>query len=179
MFKKFDGKVINDISAYVNGWLSDKDKCEIHIGTDSQVKNNSVIYVTVICMWEVGKGVHIIYEKEALPRSAKLVPFKAQDFKKRNPDKKFKPKQEDLFLRLWGEIERTKTVADIISSHLLRNMHKAPVSINVHLDINPDEKHGSNVAYQAGVGYFQGQEYDVFAKPDAWAASHAADMLCK
>ena len=178
MFKQFNGKEIKDISAYVNGWLSDKDDCEIHIGTDSQVKNKHVVYVTVICLRQMGKGVHVIFERELLPINKKLVPFKSHDFKKA-PGKRIKPKNEDLFMRLWGEIERTKTVADIVSLHLLRNMHPKPVSIKVHLDINPDEKYGSNVAYQAGVGYFLGQDYDVFAKPDAWAASCAADMLCK
>lgn len=48
--------------------------------------------------------------------------------------------------------------------------------VSVHLDINPNENHGSNVAYQAAMGYIKGICNVVpFAKPEAFAASYAAD----
>lgn len=48
--------------------------------------------------------------------------------------------------------------------------------IEVHLDINPSENAGSNVAYQAAVGYVKGMCNVVpMAKPNSWAASYGAD----
>lgn len=48
--------------------------------------------------------------------------------------------------------------------------------VEVHLDINPDPKYGSNCAYGAARGYVVGVTgRDVKTKPDAFAASFAAD----
>lgn len=48
--------------------------------------------------------------------------------------------------------------------------------VMIHLDINPKEGEGSNVAYQAACGYIKGTCNVVpFCKPDAWAASFGAD----
>jgi predicted RNase H-related nuclease YkuK (DUF458 family) len=50
--------------------------------------------------------------------------------------------------------------------------------IQVHLDINPDEKHGSNCVVQQAIGYIRGTCNVIpFVKPDAFAASCAADRL--
>jgi len=48
----------------------------------------------------------------------------------------------------------------------------------VHLDINPDLKHGSSCVAQQAVGYIRGMCNVVpMIKPDAFAASYAADRL--
>lgn len=48
----------------------------------------------------------------------------------------------------------------------------------LHLDINPDVKWGSNCAHAAAVGYVKGMTGTTpKAKPHAWAASFAADRL--
>jgi predicted RNase H-related nuclease YkuK (DUF458 family) len=48
--------------------------------------------------------------------------------------------------------------------------------IEVHVDINPDPKHGSNVAYAQALGYIRGVcGVDATPKPDALASSFAAD----
>jgi len=50
--------------------------------------------------------------------------------------------------------------------------------IEVHLDINPDEKHGSSCVVQQAIGYIRGTCNVIpFVKPDAFAASVAADRL--
>jgi len=50
--------------------------------------------------------------------------------------------------------------------------------IQVHLDINPDEKHGSSCVVQQAIGYIRGTCNVIpFVKPDAFAASYAADRL--
>lgn len=48
--------------------------------------------------------------------------------------------------------------------------------VEVHLDVNADPKHGSNCAMSMTMGYVRGVTgRDVMIKPDAFAASYAAD----
>jgi predicted RNase H-related nuclease YkuK (DUF458 family) len=58
--------------------------------------------------------------------------------------------------------------------------------VDIHLDFNPDEgikndrgvaKNKSSVAYKAYAPWIRGLGYRVFAKPLAWCASSAADLL--
>jgi predicted RNase H-related nuclease YkuK (DUF458 family) len=50
--------------------------------------------------------------------------------------------------------------------------------VEVHLDINPDEQHGSSCVISQAVGYIKGTCNVVpFVKPQAFAASYAADRL--
>ena len=48
----------------------------------------------------------------------------------------------------------------------------------IHLDINPDLKHGSSCVIQEAVGYIRGMCNVVpLVKPNAWAASYCADRF--
>lgn len=50
--------------------------------------------------------------------------------------------------------------------------------IEVHLDINPDERFGSSCAINEAIGYIKGVcNVTPFVKPNAWCASYAADRL--
>ena len=50
--------------------------------------------------------------------------------------------------------------------------------IEVHLDINPNEMHGSSCVIQQAIGYIRGTcDVVPMVKPTAWAASYAADRL--
>jgi predicted RNase H-related nuclease YkuK (DUF458 family) len=50
--------------------------------------------------------------------------------------------------------------------------------VEVHLDINPDEHHGSSCVLQQAVGYIKGTcNVTPMVKPNAFAASYAADRL--
>lgn len=50
--------------------------------------------------------------------------------------------------------------------------------VEVHLDINPNEVHGSSCVINEAVGYIKGMCNVVpMVKPNAWAASYAADRL--
>jgi predicted RNase H-related nuclease YkuK (DUF458 family) len=51
-------------------------------------------------------------------------------------------------------------------------------SVEVHLDINPNEMHGSSCVIQQAIGYIRGTCNVIpMVKPDAFAASYAADRL--
>jgi predicted RNase H-related nuclease YkuK (DUF458 family) len=50
--------------------------------------------------------------------------------------------------------------------------------VEVHLDINPDDDHVSNIVLSQAVGYIKGTCNVIpFVKPNAFAASYAADRL--
>jgi predicted RNase H-related nuclease YkuK (DUF458 family) len=50
--------------------------------------------------------------------------------------------------------------------------------VEVHLDINPDEMHGSSCVINEAVGYIRGMCNVIpLVKPEAFAASFAADRL--
>lgn len=52
--------------------------------------------------------------------------------------------------------------------------------LEIHLDINPNPKHKSNVAISEAVGYVLGcTQIKPMVKPDAWAASHASDHCAR
>ena len=75
-------------------------------------------------------------------------------------------------MRLMQEVYK---VGDLFHelSDVLEDRH-----VEVHLDINPDEKHKSNIVVQQAVGYIKGTcNIDAQVKPRAFAASYAADRL--
>lgn len=49
--------------------------------------------------------------------------------------------------------------------------------LSIHLDLNPDPRHKSNVVIKEAVGYVKGMfpNIDVQVKPNGWCASAAAD----
>lgn len=54
--------------------------------------------------------------------------------------------------------------------------------VEIHLDLNPDEKHKSSAAAKAATGYIKsfddiGDHFVAKLKPESFAASHAADRL--
>lgn len=75
-------------------------------------------------------------------------------------------------MRLMNEVYRVSELylklSELLSDHV----------IDVHLDINPNEKHGSSCVVQQAIGYIRGTCNVIpFVKPRAFAASYAADRL--
>ena len=53
-------------------------------------------------------------------------------------------------------------------------------TLEIHLDINPNPKHKSNVALKEALGYVLGNTgVTAKCKPEAWAASHASDHCAR
>lgn len=52
--------------------------------------------------------------------------------------------------------------------------------MEIHLDINPDPRHKSSIAVKEALGYVKGSlGLDAKVKPEAFAATHAADHLVR
>lgn len=75
-------------------------------------------------------------------------------------------------MRLMNEVYRV--------SELFQNLAPALADreVEVHLDINPNELHGSSCVVQQAIGYIRGTCNVVpMVKPRAFAASYAADRF--
>ena len=75
-------------------------------------------------------------------------------------------------MRLMNEVYRVSEMFQRLESVLSGRR------VEVHLDINPNEMHGSSCVVQQAIGYIRGTCNVIpMVKPDAFAASYAADRL--
>lgn len=84
----------------------------------------------------------------------------------------FDQKKNKPSMRLMNEVYRVselfQSLADVLEDRY----------VEVHLDINPDERYGSSCVVQQAIGYIKGTCNVVpMVKPKAFAASYAADRL--
>lgn len=75
-------------------------------------------------------------------------------------------------LRLMNEVYKVSELFQKLKD-VIEDRH-----VEVHLDINPSEKYGSSCVVQQAIGYIKGTcNVTPFVKPQAFAASYAADRL--
>lgn len=129
-FRKFDGTKV-DLVSYVNAYIEEHDDVEIIVGTDSQNSGAQTIFCTVIALYRPGKGAHCIRQRWTTKRF----------------------RQYEMDRRLMKEVEASLDVAQEIKN----NCWNEPKYID--LDINEDEEAGSNIVFQAAIGYVKGMGY--------------------
>jgi len=84
----------------------------------------------------------------------------------------FDSKSNKPMMRMMNEVYRASETY-LALAELLVDRH-----VEIHLDINPSELHGSNCAMQQAIGYIKGVcGHTPKLKPEAFAASYAADRL--
>jgi len=80
------------------------------------------------------------------------------------------PDYKNLKQRLMTEVSHAVEAATEIVDYLGNR------SLSIHLDLNPDPRHKSNVAVKEALGWVQGAlGITAEVKPNSWAASHCAD----
>lgn len=79
----------------------------------------------------------------------------------------------NLKMRLMNEVSFAIVCAGELVDHLDGRY------MEVHLDINGDPKHKSNVAMAEAIGYVRGSGFVPKIKPEAFAANHVADHVCR
>lgn len=145
-------QVIDDIFGYIKNLLNEKPGTKLYVGTDSQNGRRATTYATVIVMHmnenDSGKGAHVLYSKEVLP------------------------KMRDKFTRLWGEVERSVEVSNMLRDGGLTIK-------NIDLDFNEDPRFNSNTVLRSAVGYVEVSGFKARWKPHSAVACRAADSLCK
>lgn len=131
-------------------------KTKVYIGTDSERvpvgKKWFADYMSVVIVHIDGKhGAKVFGSVSREPD---------YDYKKNRPSQ-----------RLMTEVYKTAELFLELSPHIEHD-------IEVHLDINPDEKCGSSCVISQAIGYIKGVcNTDPKVKPHGFAASNAADHL--
>ncbi len=145
---------LNEVKEFiVNTSLSTK----IYIGSDSARHRKGDVwfaeYCTVVVVHYDGKhGCKVFGELET--------------------EKDYDQKKDKPRMRLMNEVMRTAQM------YLELEEAIGDRQVEIHLDINPNEKHGSSCVISEAVGYIKGMCNVVpFVKPKAFAASIAADRL--
>lgn len=145
---------LEEVSSFIN---SQSPETKIYLGCDSErFRMNDVWYADYI----LAIVVHID-GKHGCKLFGEVVRERDYDQRKDRPSTRLMTevyKVSELYLKL----------ADVLDGR----------DVEVHLDINPDEDHGSSCVLNQAIGYIKGTCNVVpLVKPDAFAASYAADRL--
>ncbi|HMC96218.1 MAG TPA: ribonuclease H-like YkuK family protein [Flavobacteriales bacterium] len=142
-----DGRAV-DLLAHVGGVLAAHRDVEVMVGSDSHNYANHTVYTTTVVMRFFRNGAQVVYRREKAPKVV------------------------DLWTRLWGEVERSLVVAQI-----LRTQGSIDVC-RIDMDLNSDARFGSHKLHTAAVGYVRSHGYEPHTKPDMLIATWAANLLC-
>jgi predicted RNase H-related nuclease YkuK (DUF458 family) len=144
---------------------------KVSIGTDSQkVKGTLYKFATVILITateDLGGGV--IWGRGGMIIASTYT----HDFMKKEVDGRKRDKElvnERMVFEVGKSIEVATEIAELLDVY--------EIPLEIHADINPNPKWESNKALQSAVGYILGMGYEFKIKPEAWAASTAADRKC-
>lgn len=138
-------------------------KVKICIGTDSQKKGKGYQFATAI-IFEVKQPMGLLNGQETyIGRGAKVI---SGVFMDKTPMK--------IQARMLKEVQLSIDVG----YHLLELLELYEVEFEIHADVNPDPRCGSNVALADTMGFITGMGFTCKVKPEAYAASSGADKLC-
>jgi len=152
-FKKLGGDFIEDLGEYVREYVFNNPGVSVYIGCDSDEINVSTIcYVSTICFYDEFKkdGVHYIFSREFVESKRRIVEKTGdiKEDKKRSKD----AKQDNIFNKIWGEVERLaelglyfeEKLSSVMTPMSLEELKKRGLSshqnklVNLDVDINPD-----------------------------------------
>ncbi len=142
-----DGSTV-DLIPYIRTVLAGREDVEVLVGCDSHNRSMHTVYSTTVVLRFHRNGAQVLYVREKAP------------------------KLTDLWTRLWGEVERSLSVA-----RHLREEGAIPVH-RIDMDLNSDERFGSHRLHTAAVGYIRAHGYEPMTKPGLMIASWAANILC-
>ncbi|MCB0509951.1 MAG: hypothetical protein KDC82_04250 [Bacteroidetes bacterium] len=151
-------------------------RLKVAVGTDSQKSGRGYKFATVILiMTEKSLG----FEKDGTEifkgNGAMILGATFWEEMKASTKAKKHREIEVLNQRMILEVSKSIEVAYEIAP--LLDLYG--IKLEIHADINPAPDAGlSNGALSEAVGYILGMGYDFKVKPEAWAASKAADNLC-
>jgi len=171
-WQKVGGERIDNVARYIREYI-DKHadlttEFQLIVGCDSKsLGHNYARYVTVICIYRVGRGAHLIFAREN----------KVHVYSKGGMTPKAR-EQNMMKNRLWGEVYRAVDVTAYLDEEeifYLDNITK----FDIHLDLNKKEMFRSNMILDDAIGFVRAQGYECEVKPNSPAASFAADRVCR
>ncbi len=154
MWKTLAGEEI-DLRSMIEAELREYPNAEVTIASDSQQRGQHTEYVTVVTLIRPGKGGRVLFSREMIPRV------------------------RELRERLWKETWRSTELAMELTETPDIGERMAIDIDAIHIDANVDPKHKSAKYVEELVGLVIGQGFKAVVKPEAWAASHAADHAVK
>jgi len=153
-WKTLSGEVI-DLRSTIEAELREVPDAEVTIASDSQQRGQHTEYVTVVTLIRPGKGGRVLFNRELIPRV------------------------RELRERLWKETWRSTELAmELTETPDIGERMRIDIE-SIHIDANVDPKHKSSKYVEELVGLVVGQGFKAVVKPEAWAASHAADHAVK
>lgn len=154
IWKKFNGEsviipIIEEVEQAIIRESEKGYKLKVCIGTDSQVKGNTVNLATVIVLIREHHGgfMYILQEKSMKKMSIK----------------------ERMLLEVQRSIETAYSICDLLDLY--------DVDLEVHADINTNPMFKSNQALNDAMGYILSMGFIFKAKPEAFASSACADRM--
>jgi predicted RNase H-related nuclease YkuK (DUF458 family) len=164
-WKNSDGKRFTE--AHVFDWVSKtkndpENEYQVIVGTDSHMSGRSFRFITVICVYRVGKGGNYYYLENYEPRENYL--GNAPRGRKTKGNQK---------MRMFNEVERSVAMAE----KLLETCGVIPV---VHIDASPSHRQEFTSEFSEQLkGYVTACGYECELKPDSWVANAVADKHTK
>lgn len=126
-------------------------RLKVCIGTDSQVRNKVIESATVIVFLRERRGGFMFIHTDRVERKMSL--------------------KERMIYEVGKSVDIAYYLCDLLD--------KYNVALEVHADINTDEKFRSNVALSEAIGYIMGMGFAFKTKPYAFASSACADKIVK
>lgn len=164
LWKNSDGKRFSD--EHVFGWVGQtqydrENEYQIIVGTDSHMAGRTFRFITVICVYRVGKGGNYYYTEEYEPRERYVIGVRG---------KKVKGNQK---MRMFNEVERSVEMAN----KLFDSTGVLPV---VHVDASPSHRKEFTSEFSEQLkGYVVASGYECVLKPDSFVANAIADKHTK
>ncbi len=141
----------------VKKFITDNPDSKIYIGCDStRTGKTRVRFATVICIHYKGHGGAKVFGE-----------ISYEDIKDATLGRPIN--------RMLTEVDKIIKMFKVLEEVLTERVD----DLSIHIDISPDKKQGSNIAYGAAMGIIEGTlGIKPMAKPEAFAASFAADRYC-
>ena len=124
----------------------------IYIGCDSlrvPAKNKAVFSTVIVLHRDSKHGCNIFHNQVTIPDYGQMRPR--------------------LLMEVHYALEAFYAIEDIVGNRRLE----------IHLDVNPDPRHASNVVTNEALGWVRGLGIEARIKPDSFAATTAADHFVR
>ena len=135
--------------------LDSSPSSSVYIGCDSiRFRKNKMWYAkystVVIVHMDSKKGCRLFHQSVDIPDYGNI--------------------KQRLLMEVQFAVETATAVIDVLGERYME----------IHLDINPNPKHKSNIAVKEALGWVKGSlGIDAKIKPDSFAATHAADHVVR
>lgn len=164
LWKNYDQKKFSE--DFVFDWVSStkfdrENTYQVIVGTDSHMHGREFRFITVVCVYRVGKGGNYYYLETYEPR---------ENYVQGARGKKVKGNQK---MRMFVEVEKSISLADSL-------FEKTGVLPIIHIDASPFHKKEFTSAFSDQLkGYVTGAGYECVLKPDSFVANAVADKHTK